>query len=141
MTAATVTLYRFYDQNDVLLYVGISDNWARRAEAHARAKGWWPQVASMKLEEFPNRKDAFAAEARAIFAEKPRYNGDPGPKPTGAHQHTHLGPYDSLTFACSKRRCPHPDQQFVDYFPDASTRTGVEVYRNDGLGLNLGYGV
>lgn len=66
-------LYRIFDANGALLYVGISLNAARRSSDH-RAKPWWPHVARIDVEAHPTRSAALHAEADAIEAEKPRYN-------------------------------------------------------------------
>ena len=66
-------LYRIFDAEGALLYVGISLNAARRSSDH-RAKPWWPQVARIEVETHPTRGDALHAEYAAIDDEKPRYN-------------------------------------------------------------------
>jgi predicted GIY-YIG superfamily endonuclease len=68
------TLYRFYDQDDNLLYVGISADLARRLDQHARAKPWWTDVALVRVQHHPDRATVAAAERHAIRTEQPRYN-------------------------------------------------------------------
>lgn len=67
-------LYRHYDATGQLLYVGISNDYARRTDEHAASKPWWSEVAETRVEHFPSRKDALAAERRAIASEAPLYN-------------------------------------------------------------------
>lgn len=67
-------LYRFYDVDGALLYVGITVNLARRWEDHAAEKAWWPRVARKTVVLYGSRKDALAAEAGAIIAEVPIHN-------------------------------------------------------------------
>jgi hypothetical protein len=68
-------LYRFYDADDRLLYVGISLHAAQRASEHRRDKPWWPDVARMNVEHLDgDRKTAEAAERRAIVNERPLHN-------------------------------------------------------------------
>ena len=67
-------LYRFYDANDVLLYVGISLNAAHRANTHRKDKPWWTDVARMDVQHLPTRSVALDAERAAIAAEKPLHN-------------------------------------------------------------------
>lgn len=68
-------LYRFYDINDRLLYVGISLNAAQRASQHKSEKPWWPDVDRMTIERIPGeRSDAENAERSAILTEGPLYN-------------------------------------------------------------------
>ena len=70
----TTTLYRFYDDRDRLLYVGISGNPARRHHEHSKEKPWWTEVARSTMEHFESRWAALDAERDAIHAEKPLYN-------------------------------------------------------------------
>ena len=72
--AQRTALYRMFDADDVLLYVGISYVVPARMEWHARYQPWWPQVARRIVEWYGNRDLAEAAEKAAIRAEKPRHN-------------------------------------------------------------------
>jgi predicted GIY-YIG superfamily endonuclease len=67
-------LYRFYDDADDLLYVGITCDPARRWPEHMRDKPWWTSVAKIELETHTNRAAVLAAETAAISVEQPRYN-------------------------------------------------------------------
>jgi predicted GIY-YIG superfamily endonuclease len=67
-------LYRLHDADDSLLYVGISSRLGRRLDEHAEVKPWWPQVASVTLERFPDRVSATVAEGAAIRSERPEHN-------------------------------------------------------------------
>lgn len=68
------TLYRLFDAQQQLLYVGISMRaWARLHE-HADSKHWWPDVKSITTEHFSTRRDVSEAERAAIAIENPRYN-------------------------------------------------------------------
>lgn len=71
-------LYRVFDADGSLLYVGISADPDARIESHRRSKPWWPEVASATLEEYPSGDAVAAAEALAIATEQPRYNVRPG---------------------------------------------------------------
>lgn len=67
-------MYRFYDGDGDLLYVGISVRpWARWKQ-HKGQKDWAEDVATSTIEWFDTRKDALDAERAAIVAEEPRYN-------------------------------------------------------------------
>jgi hypothetical protein len=66
-------LYRYFDEEGCLLYVGISHSAVVRAQAH-RKSAWWIDAAEMKIENFPTRELALEAERRAIKTEKPRFN-------------------------------------------------------------------
>jgi DNA-binding transcriptional regulator YhcF (GntR family)/predicted GIY-YIG superfamily endonuclease len=68
-------LYRLYDADDRLLYVGITSNPNERFGHHAATKAWWPEVARRDIEWRDTRPEAEAAEIEAIRAEAPLYNG------------------------------------------------------------------
>lgn len=81
-------LYRFFDIDEVLLYVGITNNPARRWAKHEKDKSWWLEVTDIQLEHFNSREEVEKAEIEAIKNEKPLYNikhslgvGSFGPKP------------------------------------------------------------
>jgi predicted GIY-YIG superfamily endonuclease len=69
-------LYRLYDAQERLLYIGIAKNPTRRWWQHARdqADSWWPDVARKAVEWFDTRVLAEAAEVEAIKREGPPYN-------------------------------------------------------------------
>src|SRR5688572_7566222 len=68
-------LYRFYDRDDRLLYVGISLSAAKRASEHRAEKAWWSDVARMEVEHLDvSRSEAEAIEKEAIRSEAPLYN-------------------------------------------------------------------
>ena len=69
-------LYRLFDRDGQLLYVGISLHAIRRATEHRGAKSWWPLVARMDLEALPvgTRAEAEAIERDVIVAEQPLHN-------------------------------------------------------------------
>lgn len=67
-------LYRFYDADDVLLYVGISVDPKTRDYQHARQSVWWPKAARKEVCWYDTWIEADAAEKAAIVAERPLYN-------------------------------------------------------------------
>jgi excinuclease UvrABC nuclease subunit len=68
------SLYRHFDSESRLLYVGISDNVKKRLAQHERASWWWPRVNRITIEHFGTRAEAAAAEVVAIEMEKPAHN-------------------------------------------------------------------
>jgi predicted GIY-YIG superfamily endonuclease len=70
----STTLYRYYDADGSLLYVGITDSISRRAHQHHKNAQWHEFAVSAKLEHFQNRDDALRAESKAIREEEPVYN-------------------------------------------------------------------
>jgi hypothetical protein len=71
---ALTTLYRFYDADDRLLYIGISEKGPERWKAHRKDKPWWTDVARSTTEHYETRAEALEAERAAIIAEKPLHN-------------------------------------------------------------------
>lgn len=69
-----VALYRFFDAEEILLYVGISSNPRRRWKEHAIGQPWYPQVRHQSLTWYGSEAEARRAEVRAIRGERPRFN-------------------------------------------------------------------
>lgn len=90
-------VYRYFDADDVLLYVGISNDPDFRAKAHLyeSRRDSWPKRAVRRKDDWHASRDlALAAEKMAIETEKPLYNGthnyddaefDPASWPTVQH--------------------------------------------------------
>ncbi len=76
-------IYRLYDANDVLLYVGVAYDFDARFKQHRYHKGWWPQVARKDIVWYECRVDALHAEARAIATENPVHNDRGSAHPIG----------------------------------------------------------
>lgn len=68
------TLYRMYDADDDLLYIGISGRGLRRFSEHRSNKAWWINVATIRVEHYDSAEMAGGAEAEAIWNEKPLHN-------------------------------------------------------------------
>lgn len=66
-------LYRHYDKDGRLLYVGITNDPGKRWEQH-RNKDWWHDVTRTDIERFPDRESVSMAELDAIRNEKPWWN-------------------------------------------------------------------
>lgn len=67
-------LYRLFNRDGQLLYAGITRDVQARMRAHRASKEWWPQVAEQRVEWFPNRPAAAAAEVKALRTERPAYD-------------------------------------------------------------------
>lgn len=69
-------VYRHFDPDDALLYVGSTDRIQMRDRhlGHARDARWWRFVARVEQEEVADRRTAFAAERVVIAAERPIFN-------------------------------------------------------------------
>ncbi|MCX4697021.1 GntR family transcriptional regulator [Streptomyces sp. NBC_01373] len=67
-------LYRLFDVDERLLYVGITTEPKVRMKAHAADKAWWSEVSTREFEWFDSRGEAAKAEVAAIRAERPVHN-------------------------------------------------------------------
>ncbi|MFD5384331.1 GIY-YIG nuclease family protein [Streptomyces sp. NPDC127074] len=67
-------LYRFYDQERRLLYIGITGQPRERWAAHRRKAKWWPLAAYVAVEVHPTEWQALNAERAAIRSENPSFN-------------------------------------------------------------------
>lgn len=67
-------LYRHWDADGALLYVGISSDPVRRMAEHRSASDWAHDVADTAIKWFDGREEAVKAEAQAICEEKPLHN-------------------------------------------------------------------
>jgi hypothetical protein len=74
MSKTECQLYRHYDAQGVLLYVGISHSAALRASQHKKESCWYYQSATMTIENFNSREKAAEAEIAAIKNERPMFN-------------------------------------------------------------------
>lgn len=67
-------LYRHYDQNGVLLYVGISDHLSSRDRQHLAGSPWHKLVSKTETDWCVSRDHARALESVAIRYENPLHN-------------------------------------------------------------------
>ena len=67
-------LYRHFDSDKKLLYVGISCKVLLRTFLHQNRAKWFEQISMITLEKFSSKKEAKLAEASAIMTENPIYN-------------------------------------------------------------------
>jgi len=72
--AIRTALYRLFDAERRLLYVGIGFDPTSRWRSHASEKDWWPMVTDKAVTWYDSRDAAEVAEEQAIMAERPRFN-------------------------------------------------------------------
>ena len=68
------TVYRMYDQEGRLIYVGCTYDLEQRLNTHRRAMWWYYQSVRIVTETHPNRTEARKAETRIRDTEAPRWN-------------------------------------------------------------------
>lgn len=69
----TCQLYRHYDKDGILLYVGISISALQRLKQHSKTS-WFKQIERVMIEQCRNREYAQFLEALAIQNENPKFN-------------------------------------------------------------------
>lgn len=74
MPAKPLVLYRLFDAEDNLLYIGITNSPLTRFSSHQADKAWFRRVVRSTMVQFATRQELEAAEIVAIRAEKPKYN-------------------------------------------------------------------
>ena len=75
-------VYRAFDEDDRLLYVGCTVDFLIRLSEHRKSSAWYPLAARWTVEDYPNFYTARAIELRAIRTEGALYTPVPnGPKP------------------------------------------------------------
>lgn len=83
MSQVTKTdLYRHFDENGTLLYVGVSLSAIYRLSQHKKGSHWHSKISRQEIEHFATREEALDAETRAIQNENPLYNKQKRLKPT-----------------------------------------------------------
>lgn len=68
-------LYRLYDAEHDLLYIGISAQLEKRFREHEHSRTWWHCVKYVDLTWFDSFPEARKAEKAAHLSERPPYNG------------------------------------------------------------------
>lgn len=75
MSIVTPTsVYLYYDQHDILIYVGITSRGVRRNIEHNITKDWWQFVTRQGVEHYPSRTEALARERELIEKHCPPFN-------------------------------------------------------------------
>ena len=64
---AMTALYRYFDADELLLYVGISKQPINRLGQHRQDKSWWEQISTVRIERYRTRAEALDAERDAII--------------------------------------------------------------------------
>lgn len=67
-------LYRAFDSDGQLLYIGISGQWHQRLHQHEKTSDWIEKADYVKIERFADRQAVSEAEQLAVITEKPLYN-------------------------------------------------------------------
>jgi excinuclease UvrABC nuclease subunit len=84
-------VYRFYDTNGQLLYLGITHDLGERWATHERIQPWWLDVSRREYVWYNTRAEAEQIEATATAAEKPLYDRS-GQRTVGGPGAFRMGP-------------------------------------------------
>jgi len=74
MADGRAAVYRAFDADGVLLYVGVSLNPMARMHSHCSRAAWYRFMVRIEINWHDNIEAASIAEASAITAENPRFN-------------------------------------------------------------------
>jgi hypothetical protein len=135
--ARRTAVYRLYDRNQRLLYVGIAHDTKKRWRAHARDKEWWNQVHWQTAVWHTSRLGAAIEEYCAFRYENPIYNKARdydrrlGWEPTDAPGHHEPRPW-RLNLLASAMTYPEGASSWNDAAPHyavvrSSNQNGVEA--------------
>lgn len=67
-------LYRHFNLEGELLYVGISLSALNRLAKHKSSSHWFNEITNVTIQKFSTKEEAVAAEIEAIAKENPRHN-------------------------------------------------------------------
>ena len=115
-------LYRHYDINNNLLYVGISDCSKRRFEEHLKNSSWSKLSAKMNVDYYPTRNHALDAERKAIKTEMPIWNK------THNNKNVLSSRYSNISNVGEKIAKGYEEQYFSEAYKD--TYFILQVYLN-----------
>lgn len=89
-------LYRHFDADGKLLYVGISFCAVLRLSQHRTNAGWYDDIVSVTIEKFATREEVLEAEKKAIQTENPVHNIKLVPPPE--HSRVNKDDHRNLSF-------------------------------------------
>lgn len=133
----TTALYRYFDSNGNLLYVGISVSAVRRLEQHQNTAPWFKNLGSIKVENYHSREAALQAEKNAIITERPKFNKihnqgrneQPSISFTHSLNNQHIQPYRTTITPVIKNGSPYPFSKTWP-FPRKDSQKKQEVIYN-----------
>lgn len=79
ITPQPTSVYRYYDQFGLLLYVGVTSRGAVRNAEHYSTKSWWPYVTRQEVQHLPSRPAALGRERALIHRYRPPFNTQHNP--------------------------------------------------------------
>lgn len=126
-------VYRYYDADDRLLYVGCTNSPIMRRRGHEKAATWFANVARARHTVFPDRRAALQRESQAIHLEKPRHNVKGRWRVGYSRDHWELEDYHAFMWAVIDAATvvgPNTRQLIREVVQEARTRYGVTLMGN-----------
>lgn len=122
------TLYRYFDGNGQLLYVGITGDNTKRQSQHRRNSFWFGEIESATFEHFDTRQQALEAETLAIRTERPMHNVQKG----FVLEHS---PWVHMVYLAGSPDGGHDDahKEFCHYYQDYFLRADGNVATTDAV--------
>ena len=110
---------------DLLLYIGISDDFGRRWKEHAKTQPWWGEMRRLTVDRwYDTRDEALDAEAAAIFGEQPKYNVMHRKQPERLGRHRVAARAED-----GVRGKPYYDSAYLDYLDSPEHLAELEELR------------
>jgi predicted GIY-YIG superfamily endonuclease len=72
--AGATSVYTYRDTNNLIIYIGITNQGPGRQEQHNKSSAWWQYVASQQVEHYDTRAEAAARERELIRLHRPPFN-------------------------------------------------------------------
>lgn len=101
----TAVVYRCYDANGVLLYIGRTLDASTRMRGHKSRSAWWPDVDHTEFTPCVDYDDAVRLEREQIAALRPRHNDQFADRVDPNTEHIIGAPVSYTTFNNLKCRC------------------------------------
>lgn len=73
------SVYRYYDRDGLLLYVGITGRGTARNAEHNKTKDWWQFVVRQNVDHYRTREEAHTREVELIEDHTPPFNTQHNP--------------------------------------------------------------
>ena len=115
-------LYHYFDNENRLLYIGISGDYATRRGVHNSTSRWMQLAASSTIKRYETREDLQKAEQAAIEVERPLFNVQYNDTPEGKERlRAYLAEIDRLDLLRPRRpaRTSEPDPTPTEVQEDA----------------------
>jgi len=70
-------VYKAFDDDGEILYVGISYDASERLRQHRRSSRWWGMATWFEVDRYATREEAENVEAASVMFDDPPFNIDP----------------------------------------------------------------